>query len=50
VLGDQDAAVVVEADGAAVESLVVEGAEGDAVVPGVGAAGGVPRDLGRGCE
>ena len=46
VLGDEDPAVIVETDGAAVEGLVVEGAESHAVVLGVSAAGSVPANMG----
>jgi len=46
VLGNEDPAVVVETNGAAVEGLVVEGAEGHAVVLGVSAAGSVPANVG----
>ena len=48
-LRDEDAAVVVETDRPAIKRLVVEGAEGEAVVRCVGAAGGVPFDV-RGLE
>lgn len=45
VLRNQDEAVIVEADGPAVERLVVKRAESEAVVGGVGASCGVPLDV-----
>ena len=47
VLRDQNTAVIIETDGSTVERLVVEGAQSEAVVFGVGAASGVPPDVRR---
>lgn len=44
-LGDEDRAVVGEGYGAAIEGFVVERAEGEAVVFGVGASCGVPFEV-----
>ena len=45
-LGDEDSVLVVEADGASVEGLVVQRTQGQTVVFCVRAGGGVPADVG----
>jgi len=45
-LGDEYPVLIVEADGASVEGLVVQRAQCEAVVFGVRAGGGVPADVG----
>jgi len=45
VLRDEDATVVVEADGSTVESLVMERAERETVVGGIGSTCGVPFNV-----